>query len=88
MDDWIEPVSVFNPAGYKNIKSVINCLNVLFTWFEQMENAYLKEFQKVYQEKGKYDLTAQIPYLARLAEDYEQRYLRSGNWMDCLKVGS
>ena len=44
-----------------------------------MDSAYLKEFQKVYLEKGKYDLTAQIPYLERLAEDYEQRYLRRGN---------
>ena len=44
-----------------------------------MDNAYLKEFQRVYLEKGKYDLTAQIPYLERLAEDYEQRYLRRGN---------
>ena len=52
-----------------------------------MDSDYLKEFQKVYLEKGKYDLTAQIPYLARLAEDYKQRYLRNGKWMDCLKVG-
>ena len=52
-----------------------------------MNSAYLKEFQRGYLEKGKYDLTAQISYLARLAEDYKQRYLRSGNWMDCLKVG-
>ena len=43
-----------------------------------MDSAYLKEFQKVYLEKGKYDLTAQIPYLARVAEDYEQRYLKNG----------
>ena len=51
-----------------------------------MDSDYLKEFQKVYIEKGKYDLTAQIPYLASLAESYKQRYQRSGNWMDCLKV--
>ena len=54
-----------------------------------MDSHYLKEFQKVYMyiEKGKYHLTSQIPYLASLAESYKQRYLRSGNWMDCLKVG-
>ena len=51
-----------------------------------MDSDYLKEFQKVYIEKGKYDLTAQIPYLASLAESYKQRYQRSRNWMDCLKV--
>ena len=51
-----------------------------------MDSDYLKEFQKVYIEKGKYDLTAQIPYLVSLAESYKQRYQRSINWMDCLKV--
>ena len=58
-----------------------------FTWFQQMDSAYLEEFREVYQKRGKYDLEAQIRYLASLAEDYKQRYLRSGNWMDCLKVG-
>ena len=53
---------------------------------QQMDSDFLKEFQKVYIEKGKYDLTAQIPYLASLAESYKQRYQRSRNWMDCLKV--
>ena len=50
-----------------------------------MDGDSLKEFQKVYIEKGKYDLMAQIPYLASLAESYKQRYKQSGNWMDCLK---
>ena len=51
-----------------------------------MDSDCLTEFQKVYIENGKYDLTAQIPYLASLAESYKQRYQRSENWMDCLKV--
>ena len=49
-------------------------------------DAVLEEFQKVYITKGKYDLIAQIPYLARLAEDYKQRYLKDSQWTDCLKV--
>ena len=54
--------------------------------FKQMECEYLKEFQQVYLKRSKYDLAAHIPYLARLAEDYKQSYLRTGLWTDCLRV--
>lgn len=37
-------------------------------------------------ENGKYNLAIQVPHLAKLAEDYTQRYLKRGQWPDCLKV--
>ena len=46
----------------------------------------LKQFKTDYYDLGKYDLEAQAPHLARLADYYKQRYKATNCWTDCLKV--
>ena len=46
----------------------------------------MKAFRRDYYILGKYHLQSQVPHLARLADDYAQRYSKSGHWTDCLKV--
>mgnify|MGYP001799545647 CR=1 FL=1 len=46
----------------------------------------LKQFKTDYYDLGKYDLGAQVPHMARLADYYEQRYKATDCWTDCLKV--
>lgn len=55
---------------------------------EALQRDFMDDFKRVYKEKGKHDLKAQIPYLAQLAD----RYKRLGEkdpkerWSDLLKV--
>ena len=35
---------------------------------------------------GKFNLEVQIPHLTKLAEYYEERYIKTKDWTDCLKV--
>ena len=46
----------------------------------------MKAFRRDYYILGKYHLQSQVPHLARLADDYAQRYSKFGHWTDCLKV--
>ena len=50
-----------------------------------MDKDWLENFKQQY-SKGRYDLPAQVPYLASLATEYHDRYLQSQKWTDCLKV--
>lgn len=51
---------------------------------------FLSEFKKDYlfSEGGKYNLEVQVPYLVKLAKHYQQKYLKNGDWTDCLRVSS
>ena len=50
-----------------------------------MDGDWLENFKQQY-SKGRYDLPAQVPYLASLAAEYLDRYSQSRKWTDCLKV--
>ena len=48
----------------------------------------LQDFQRDYHcaEGGKFNLSAQISHLERLAHEYHRRYNETADWTDCLKV--
>ena len=57
---------------------------------KMMDDSELRTFKRDYYfSKGrKYNLDVQVPHLARLADIYHKRYLKSPSpdWTDCLKV--
>ena len=48
--------------------------------------ADIAKFKSDYYRCWKYDLKAQIPHLAKLADNYHQKYRETKHWTDCLKV--
>ena len=48
----------------------------------------LNEFKRVYKKKGSKNLSAQIPFLEKLAEQYEDKARENPRhkWMETLKV--
>ena len=52
------------------------------------QNDFMKDFKAVYEQNGKHDLKAQIPFLAKLAEKYKNRGKKDPRkrWTDILKV--
>lgn len=65
----------------------VNILCILYEYCSHFkDDHYLIEFKRDYHQHGKYDLAAQVPHLARLAEYYHGRYRVTNDWADCLKV--
>lgn len=50
--------------------------------------SFMDDFKTVYNEKGKHDLKAQIPFLSKLADRYKKRGKKDPRkrWSDLLKV--
>ena len=58
--------------------------------FHQSIPFNLQDFQRDYHsaEGGKFNLSAQISHLERLAHEYHRRYNETADWTDCLKVST
>ena len=62
------------------------CLLKLISGAQESIDDIIRKFKRTYHRNGKYDLTSQVPYLSKLADHYKQKYEKSGDWTDCLKV--
>ena len=51
-----------------------------------MDEEFIQELKTSYYQNGKYDITSQVSYLSKLADSYKQKYEKSGDWKDWLKV--
>ena len=48
--------------------------------------SWIRDFQREYVKHGIQNTKAQAQYLLRLAEHYEQEYLKTTSWRDAFKV--